>query len=97
MFNDFFATEKDKMQDFNGDRYSASSHRLVRCSLCIAMVLTALCQMDSGAVIENVECSDVDFETTMTIIRVISQHNDYIFNVLDKERPEGIAVADLYL
>ena len=32
----------------------------------------------------------------MAIIRVISQHNDYIFNVLDKERPEGIAVADSY-
>jgi uncharacterized circularly permuted ATP-grasp superfamily protein len=32
----------------------------------------------------------------MEIIRVISTHNDYIFNVLDRERPEGIAVADSY-
>ena len=40
--------------------------------------------------------SDVDFDITMDIIRVISTHNDYIYNVLDHERPEGIAVADSY-
>lgn len=60
------------------------------------MVLTALRMMDSGVITETVECADVDFETTMDIIRVISVHNDYIFNVLDRERPEGIAVADSY-
>ena len=26
----------------------------------------------------------------------MSHHNDYIFNVLNKERPEGIATADSY-
>ena len=95
-FNDFFASEKERMQDFNGDRYSASSHRLAWCFLRIAMVLTALRMMDSGSITETVECSDIDFATTQAIIRVISRHNDYIFNVLDKERPEGIAVADSY-
>lgn len=95
-FNDFFASEKERMQDFNGDRYSASSHRLAWCFLRIAMVLTALRMMDSGSITETVECSDIDFATTQAIIRVISRHNDYIFNVLDKERPESIAVADSY-
>lgn len=95
-FNDFFAAEKERMQQLNGDRYSASSHRLAWCFLRIAMVLTALRLMDSGVTKENVECSDEDFETTLAMIRVISSHNDYIFNVLDKERPEGIAVADSY-
>ncbi len=95
-FNDFFASEKERMQDFNGDRYSASSHRLAWCFLRIAMVLTALRMMDSGCITETIECSDTDFATTQAIIRVISRHNDYIFNVLDKERPEGIAVADSY-
>ena len=95
-FNDFFASEKERMQDFNGDRYSASSHRLAWCFLRIAMVLTALRMMDSGSITETIECSDIDFATTQAIIRVISRHNDYIFNVLDKERPEGIAVADSY-
>ena len=95
-FNDFFASEKERMQDFNGDRYSASSHRLAWCFLRIAMVLTALRMMDSGSITETIECSDIDFSATQAIIRVISRHNDYIFNVLDKERPEGIAVADSY-
>ena len=84
------------MHEFNGDRYSASSHRLAWCFLRVAMVLSALRLMDSGRITENVECNDVDFDTTMKIIKVISTHNDYIFNVLDKERPEGIAVADSY-
>lgn len=52
--------------------------------------------MDSGDIKENVECSDEDFDATLDMIKVISAHNDYIFNVLDKERPEGIAVADSY-
>ena len=95
-FNDFFAAEKERMHEFNGDRYSASSHRLAWCFLRVAMVLSALRLMDSGRITENVECNDMDFDTTMKIIRVISTHNDYIFNVLDKERPEGIAVADSY-
>lgn len=95
-FNDYFAAEKQRMEDFNGDRYSASSHRLAWCFLRISMVLTALRMMDSGQITENVECSDVDFDITMELIRVISVHNDYIFNVLDRERPEGIAVADSY-
>jgi len=95
-FNDYFAAEKDRMQELNGDRYSASSHRLAWCFLRIAMVLTALRLMDTGATRESVECSDTDFDTTMAIIKVISVHNDYIFNVLDREKPEGIAVADSY-
>lgn len=96
LFNEFFAAEKERMQEFNGDRYSASSHRLAWCFLRVAMVLTALRMMDSGRITDKVECSDVDFETTLQIIKVISIHNDYIFNVLDKERPDGIAVADSY-
>ena len=95
-FNEFFAAEKDRMQELNGDRYSASTHRLAWCFLRIAMVLSALRMMDSGAMKDSVECSDADFDMTMDIIRVISVHNDYIFNVLDRERPEGIAVADSY-
>ena len=95
-FNDYFREEKARMQDLNGDRYSASSHRLAWCFLRIAMVLTALRMMDSGSFPEVVECSDADFGITHEIIQVISAHNDYIFNVLDRERPEGVAVADSY-
>lgn len=60
------------------------------------MVLTTLRLMNSGAIKEMMEYSDVDFDMTMEIIKIISTHNDYIFNVMDQERPEGIAVANSY-
>ena len=62
----------------------------------IAMVLTTLRMMDTGRFADTVECADEDFETTIGIISTLSHHNDYIFNVLNKERPEGIATADSY-
>ncbi len=95
-FNDYFAAEKTRMRELNGERYSATSHRLAWSFLRIAMVLSVLRLMETGTIPERIECSDTDFETTLDIIRVISVHNDYIFNVLDRERPEGIAVADSY-
>ena len=95
-FNDYFKAEKDRMQELNGDLYAASSHRLAWGFLRIAMVLTTLRIMDTGRFADLVECDDEDFETTMAIIRTISVHCDYIFNVLNKERPEGIATADSY-
>ena len=60
------------------------------------MVLTTLRMMDTGRFADTVECADEDFETTLGIIATVSHHNDYIFNVLNKERPEGIATADSY-
>ena len=52
--------------------------------------------MDTGRFADPVECADEDFEITIGIIRTLSYHNDYIFKVLNKERPEWIATADTY-
>lgn len=95
-FNDYFKAEKDRKQELNGDLYSASSHRLAWGFLRVAMVLTTLRMMDTGRFADTVECADEDFETTIGIISTLSHHNDYIFNVLNEERPEGIATADSY-
>ena len=46
-FNEFFAAEKDHMQELNGERYSARFLRLAWCFLRIAMVLTSLWLMDT--------------------------------------------------
>ena len=73
------------MQELNGDRYSASTHRLAWGFLRIAMASTAQRMMDAGAIKENVECTDADFDMPMDIIRVISIHNDDIFNVQGRE------------
>ena len=95
-FNDFFSKEKRRMIGLNGDLYNASTHRLSWAALRIAMVLTALRMMDSGRISEKAECSDADFDTTLSIIRTVSAHNDYIFNVLNDGKGEDVKVSETY-
>ncbi len=95
-FNDFFAEEKLRMKEINGDLYNASTHRLSWAALRIAMILTALRMMDSGHITDKAECSDTDFDVALSIIRTISAHNDYIFNVLNDGICEDVKVSDTY-
>ena len=95
-FNDYFAEEKQRMKELNGDLYNASTHRLSWALLRISMILSALRCMDTGKVPEKIECSDTDFDTALSIIRTISQHNDYIFNVLNEGVTEELKVSETY-
>ena len=95
-FNDYFAEEKQRMKALNGDLYNASTHRLSWALLRISMILSALRCMDTGKVPEKIECSDTDFDTALSIIRTISQHNDYIFNVLNEGVTEEVKVSETY-
>lgn len=84
------------MKELNGDLYNASTHRLSWALLRISMILTALRRMDSGKVTERVECSDIDFDIALSIIRTISRHNDYIFNVLNDGVSDEVKVSETY-
>ena len=95
-FNDYFAEEKQRMKALNGDLYNASTHRLSWALLRISMILSALRCMDTGKVPEKIECSDADFDTALSIIRTISQHNDYIFNVLNEGVTEEVKISETY-
>lgn len=95
-FNDYFAGEKQRMKELNGDLYNASTHRLSWACLRIAMVLTALRCMNRGSVPEKIECSDADFNIALSIIRTVSEHNDYIFNVLNEGITEDVKVSETY-
>lgn len=95
-FNDYFAEEKQRMKELNGDLYNASTHRLSWALLRISMILSALRCMDTGKVPEKIECSDTDFDTALSIIMTISQHNDYIFNVLNEGVTEEVKVSETY-
>lgn len=95
-FNDYFAGEKQRMKELNGDLYNASTHRLSWACLRIAMILTALRCMDRGTVPEKIECSDADFNIALSIIRTVSEHNDYIFNVLNEGITEDVKVSETY-
>lgn len=52
-FNDYFAEEKQKMKELNGDLYNASTHRLSWGLLRVAMILTALRYMEVKAIPER--------------------------------------------
>lgn len=95
-FNDYFAEEKQRMKELNGDLYNASTHRLSWALLRIAMILTALRCMDTGKVPEKIECADTDFDTALSIIKTVSHHNDYIFNVLNEGVTEEVKVSETY-
>ena len=95
-FNDYFAEEKQRMKALNGDLYNASTHRLSWALLRISMILTALRCMDTGKVPEKVECSDIDFDIALSIIRTVSHHNDYIFNVLNEGVIEEVKISETY-
>ena len=84
------------MEELNGDLYNASTHRLSWALLRISMILSALRCMDTGKVPEKVECTDADFDTALSIIKTISQHNDYIFNVLNEGISEEVKVSETY-
>ena len=60
------------------------------------MILTALRCMDTGKVPEKVECSDIDFDIALSIIRTVSHHNDYIFNVLNEGVTEEVKISETY-
>ena len=95
-FNDFFRNEKQRMKELNGNLYTASSHRLSWAALRIAMILTALRMMDSGKITDRAECTDTDLDTALSIIKTVSAHNDYIFNVLNDGHSEDIKVSETY-
>ncbi len=52
--------------------------------------------MDRGSVPEKIECSDADFDIALSIIRTVSHHNDYIFNVLNDGITEDVKVSETY-
>lgn len=95
-FNDFFTKEKLRMKEVNGDLYNANTHRLSWATLRISMVLTALRMMDSGQITDKVECSDTDFDIALSIIKSVSAHDDYIFNVLNNGIIEDVKVSEAY-
>ena len=72
----------------------------VRClgviMLRIAIILTALRCMDTGKVPEKIECADSDFDTSLSIIKTVSHHIDYIFNVLNEGLTEEVKVSETY-
>lgn len=52
--------------------------------------------MGRGSIPEKIECSDADFDLALSIIRTVSHHNEYIFNVLNDGISEDVKVSETY-
>lgn len=54
----------------------------------LAMILSALRIMEDGFIEERLVCSDMDYESSLTMASVILQHNAHIFRMLPKAEAE---------
>lgn len=66
----------------------ASVRRLVLMTFRLAMILSALRIMEDGLIEERLVCTDMDYESSMTIALVILQNNAHIFRMLPKAEIE---------
>jgi len=85
-FNDYFTQTQTKLHCMLGDDYLASIRRLGLISYRIAMILTTLRIMDTGDITAPLICSDNDFQTAMSIVKVLIEHAAYVFTQLPTDR-----------
>ena len=106
-FNAFFSQTQEKYAALFGDDIIASVRRLGLILFRFAMILTVLRQMDNGTfpLPENPEspsipftpeslliCADADFNTALTMVKVLLQHSATIYQSLPRHdfyKPRG--------
>lgn len=95
-FNDFMAECKATFLSVNGRQYSASAHRLAWAHLRISMVLSVLRLMELEEMPREIYCTDVDFETALSMIKTLNRHNDYVFNLLSTKSEFTLTASDSF-
>ncbi len=95
-FNEFMSDCKKTFLSVNGRQYSASAHRLAWAHLRIAMVLSVLRLMELGEMPDEIYCTDIDFETALSMIKTINRHNDYVFNLLSAKSEFTLQASDSF-
>ena len=111
-FNDFFSQTQEEYAALFGDDIIASVRRLGLILFRFAMILTVLRQMDEGtfplpesptnpSIPLNPEvlltCSDADFSTSLSMVKVLLQHSTTVFQSLPRHdfyKPRGHRVTN---
>lgn len=88
-FNEFFVQVQEKYLNLQGMDYMATIRRLGLIAFRMAMVFSALRILDSGDMSEKQQCSDVDFQSTLSMISILVKHSSHVFS----ELPEDIKPA----
>jgi hypothetical protein len=77
-FNTFFAQLQDKYLVLQGLDYMAIIRRLGLIAFRLMMILTAMRIPETGDYSARQECCEEDFETSLSIIRILVRHASYI-------------------
>ena len=81
-FNAYFSQTQNQYLYLCGLNYLATVRRLGLITFRMAMILTALRIMDNGELQSPLVCSDVDFNTALSMVKVLVQHAARVYQQL---------------
>lgn len=84
-FNTYFAQTQNQYLCLYGADYLATVRRLGLITFRIAMILTALRIMDDGDIHSPLVCRDNDFNTALSMVKILVQHAAQVFQQLPSE------------
>lgn len=89
-FLEFFSQLNLYYLNINPIDYDATVKRLGIIAFRISMIFTVLRVLETGDVSDHLYCSDEDFKSTLTIIKVLSKHSSKVYSSLpiDKTKIE---------
>jgi hypothetical protein len=84
-FNAYFAQTQNQYLCLYGADYLATVRRLGLITFRMAMILTALRIMDDGDIHSPLVCRDNDFNTALSMVKILVQHAAQVFQQLPSE------------
>jgi len=84
-FNSFFAQIQNHYITIQGLDYMATVRRLGLIAFRLAMVLSVLRIPETGEWPEQLVCNDTDFETVLSMIKILVKHSAIVFSELPEE------------
>jgi hypothetical protein len=84
-FNAYFSQTQNQYLCLYGSDYLATVRRLGLITFRIAMILTALRIMDDGDVHSPLVCRDNDFNTALSMVKILVQHAAQVFQQLPSD------------
>jgi hypothetical protein len=85
-FNAYFEQIQQKYMTLQGIDYIATIRRMGLIAFRIAMVLSALRILETGDFSTQQVCSEVDFQTTLSMVNVLVKHSSHVFSELTQDK-----------
>ncbi len=81
-FNSYFTELQETIYNQYGDNIIASVRRMGLIFYRISMILSTLRIMETGDYYSDLECADLDFETTLNIVQILIRHTTDVYEEL---------------